>query len=232
PAALPGDAGWMLDLAGIKLRLTANDQTPPQDTAAAAKQAIEQLDKDKNGYIEKTELPEMQQASFDGWDGNADGKVYPDELKAALQAERTPLLNRVRAVVTPGEHSLLAALDANRDGSLSAREIQESPERLRASDRNSDGRVTKDEIPTRISVHFERGMGGGPAAPVSYGAPATEDSVEAPAWFRRMDANSDGDISPREFLGAPETFSRLDKDEDGLLSLAEAAPADTRAPTN
>lgn len=220
------------DWPNLTLAFSVSDSTNPGEISAQAEAAFTQADQDKNGYVEKTELPEPQQASFGGWDGNADGKVYLDELKAALQAERTPLLNRIRAVVTPGEHSLLAALDANRDGSLSAREIQESPERLRASDRNADGRVTKDEIPTRISVHFERGMGAGPAAPVSYGAPATGDKVEAPVWFQRMDANSDGDISPREFLGAPETFSRLDADGDGLLSLEEAAPADTKAPAN
>jgi Ca2+-binding EF-hand superfamily protein len=213
------------DWPNLTLAFSVADNTSAGDVTGQAEAEFSRADQDKNGYLEKAELPENQQALFDGWDGNADGKVYLDELRTALEAERKPLLNRIRAVVTPGEHSLLAALDANRDGSLSAREIQESPERLRASDRNADGRVTKDEIPTRISVHFERGMGAGPAAPVSYGAPVAADKAEAPVWFQRMDANSDGDISPREFLGAPETFSRLDKDGDGLLSLEEAAPA-------
>lgn len=210
------------DWPNLTLAFSVNDTANPGDIAAQAEASFTQFDQDKNGYLEKSELPEPQQGSFDSWDGDADGKLYPEELKAALLAERTPLLNRVRAVITPGEHSLLAAIDTGRNGSLSAREIQESAARLRAGDRDGDGRLTKDEIPTRIAVHFERGMGSGPAQPVSYGAPAADPPREAPVWFQRMDSNSDGDISPREFLGSPETFARLDQDNDGLLSLAEA----------
>lgn len=212
-----------LNFPNLTLAFSVADVASLGDIAAQAEAAFMQADQDKNGYVEKAELPENQQASFAGWDGNADGKVYPDELSAALRSERMPLLNRVRAVVTPGEHSLLAALDANRDGSLSAREIHESAKRLRASDRDGDGRVTEEEIPTRISVHFERGMQGNAAIPATYGAPEADPNAKpAPAWFQRMDSNSDGDISPREFLGSTETFGRLDKDADGLLSLDEA----------
>ncbi len=212
-----------LDWPNLTLAFSVADSAGLGDIAAQAEAAFMQADQDKNGYVEKVELPENQQAAFPGWDGNADGKVYPDELATALRSERMPLLNRVRAVVTPGEHSLLAALDGNRDGSLSAREIQESSERLRDSDRDGDGRVTKDEIPTRISVHFERGMGGDAAMPMTYGAPESDPNAKpAPTWFQRMDSNTDGDISPREFLGAPATFARLDKDGDALLSLEEA----------
>ena len=46
-------------------------------------------------------------------------------------------------------------------------------------------------------------------------------------WFRKMDRNGDGDLSPREFLGTPEDFRRLDTDGDGLISLDEALRADT-----
>ena len=37
-----------------------------------------------------------------------------------------------------------------------------------------------------------------------------------------MDANKDGDISPREFLLGPEQFQKLDADNDGLISPTEA----------
>jgi Ca2+-binding EF-hand superfamily protein len=217
-----GDRAARLDWPNLTLAFSVADAGGAANAEAEADAAFMQSDQDKNGYLEEGELPEERKADFARYDANADGKVYPDELKTALRAERVPLLNRVRAVVTPGEHSLLAAIDANRDGTLSLREIQEAPKKLRASDRNGDGRVTQDEIPTRITVHFERGAGNNVATPAY--APTTYDTEqpEAPAWFRRMDHNADGDISPREFLGAPETFTRLDKDTDGLLSLEEA----------
>jgi hypothetical protein len=45
---------------------------------------------------------------------------------------------------------------------------------------------------------------------------------DAPRWFTSMDANSDGAISQREFLGSPEKFAELDADGNGLVELAEA----------
>lgn len=217
------DRSARLDWPNLTLAFSVADAGGLAGAEAEAEASFMQADQDKNGYLEEGELPEERRADFKRFDANADGKIYPDELKAALRAERMPLLNRVRAVVTPGEHSLLAAIDTNRDGTLSLREIQESPQKLRASDRDSDGRVTRDEIPTRIGVHFERGQGGGPAQPVNYGPTmSAEGQPEAPTWFRRMDHNADGDISPREFLGAPATFDRLDQDGDQLLSLSEA----------
>jgi hypothetical protein len=50
-----------------------------------------------------------------------------------------------------------------------------------------------------------------------------------PLWFRKMDRNRDGDISPKEFLGTREQFRRLDLDGDGLISLAEAERAEAAA---
>jgi hypothetical protein len=57
-------------------------------------------------------------------------------------------------------------------------------------------------------------------------------AAAGPRWFREMDRNRDGDISPREFLGGPDTFLRLDEDHDGLIDAREATAATTqgRAP--
>ena len=51
-------------------------------------------------------------------------------------------------------------------------------------------------------------------------------STAGPLWFRKMDRNGDGDVSPREFLGTAEQFRRLDLDGDGLISVEEAEKAD------
>jgi hypothetical protein len=40
-----------------------------------------------------------------------------------------------------------------------------------------------------------------------------------------MDANGDGAISRREFVGSAEKFAELDADGNGLLELAEAMKA-------
>ena len=53
-------------------------------------------------------------------------------------------------------------------------------------------------------------------------SPAAPDD-KAPRWFTAMDANRDGAISRREFLGPAEKFAELDHDRNGLLELSEAA---------
>jgi hypothetical protein len=50
---------------------------------------------------------------------------------------------------------------------------------------------------------------------------------DLPRWFAAMDANTDGAISRREFIGPPDKFSELDQDGNGLLELSEATAAAT-----
>jgi Ca2+-binding EF-hand superfamily protein len=51
---------------------------------------------------------------------------------------------------------------------------------------------------------------------------------KGPLWFRKMDRNGDGFVSRREFLGTSEDFKRIDADSDGLISPDEAERADSQ----
>ena len=53
----------------------------------------------------------------------------------------------------------------------------------------------------------------------------------APVWFRKMDRNNDGDISPREWLGTDEDFKAIDTDGDGLISIVEAIAFEAKKKT-
>ena len=132
--------------------------------------------------------------------------------------------------------ALFGMLDLDRDRRLGAREVLETFARVSACDRNRDGRVTPDEIPHHIRLVLDRGdlsfllapPAGGAAVVVSPGAtsmPPRSRPAAGPSWFRKMDRNRDGDVSPREFLGTREQFDRLDRDHDGLLSPDEAEEA-------
>ena len=54
-----------------------------------------------------------------------------------------------------------------------------------------------------------------------------DDQAESagPVWFRKMDRNNDGDLSPHEFVGPRAAFDRLDADGDGLVDRQEAEAA-------
>jgi Ca2+-binding EF-hand superfamily protein len=61
--------------------------------------------------------------------------------------------------------------------------------------------------------------------PISVTASTAKASSTGPTWFRKMDRNNDGDLSPHEFVGSLEAFSKLDTDHDGLIDRQEAESA-------
>jgi Ca2+-binding EF-hand superfamily protein len=58
--------------------------------------------------------------------------------------------------------------------------------------------------------------------------PQPTQAARGPEWFRKMDRNGDGDVSPREFLGTDEQFRAIDADGDGLISVEEAEAYDKK----
>jgi hypothetical protein len=118
---------------------------------------------------------------------------------------------------------LFTLLDANRDGRLTKRELRAarapavavSP--VKASG-DKAGAITPADISTRHTLVIAAGPPGH-AMPGSDSAPA---GTAAPLWFRKMDRNADGEVTPREFLGPLDAFKRLDANHDGVLTPDEA----------
>lgn len=231
--ASAGDQRLSIHLLGVELTFAWNSQLPAYDFAASAKATITQLDADKNGYVEKSELKGNNQyyaQQFDNWDADGDGKLYAAEVEQAFDRQVAPMKSQISAAANREQDPLFTALDATGDGRVSLREMRAAASRLQTFDANGDGRLAAGEVPDRLTVNLSRGgvvyaqpfrsAAGGYVAGQAGAA-----SPPGPEWFQRMDRNGDGDVTLREFLGTSDQFDRLDADHDGLVDPQEAAAA-------
>ena len=216
-------------IAGTTITFYLNDTIAAADFEAQAQQALMALDGDKNGYLESKEVPENaapQLGRFEAVDTDEDGKVYSGEIVAYLQQQQAGLRAQIHVRASDREDVLFSALDQNRDERLDAREIGEIGSRLALFDRSGDGLITTDELPESLLIGLARGslenMDGLFTVPPLVAQAPAEDT---PRWFTQMDANGDGAISRREFLGPPEKFQPLDTSGDELIDAVEAKAA-------
>jgi hypothetical protein len=104
---------------------------------------------------------------------------------------------------------ILAALDSDRDGTLSNVEIAAAPVMLRALDRNDDGLISPDELR---------------AADANDRTSRPQRSAMAFNVVMTLDANHDGDIQWLEIANAVSSLKRLDRNGDGELTPEELRP--------
>jgi Ca2+-binding EF-hand superfamily protein len=196
---------------------------------------------------------------FNRMDANKDGKLTKDEL---AQRERLP--------------ENFALLDANSDGSISQDEFMEfgrrfgqrppgapnqnnqanqaNPQVFEAlfdrTDSNSDGKLTKDEVPEERQVmrsvleraggeiskdQFVRGMtaamqaGGQPPRPDGAPQRRPDGAPGSPppggGLFAALDTDRDGQLSNAEIVGAGSALLKLDRNNDGKLTPDEVFAA-------
>ena len=114
----------------------------------------------------------------------------------------------------PGPHPLMAALDADKDGEISAAEIANAAAALKTLDKNGDGKLAGDEVQPDFRGRGDRAGRGGP------GGPAGADLVER---IMSHDANGDGKVTEKE-MPAPmrRMLDRADTNLDGAIDEAEA----------
>lgn len=179
-----------------------------------AERIITQLDANQDGYLSPEEAQANPLSAADRFallDTDGNEMLVADELLVPLTWSQAARLTDITITVRGQEHSAFAALDANADGRITAREIQSAQTRIASLDEDGDGVIRYGELPTTILLEIRRANGG-----------RTVDSTDAVRWFAAMDTNDDGDISRREFLGSDDQFRQLDANDDGLIDQDEA----------
>ena len=123
-----------------------------------------------------------------------------------------------------GGSPIMAALDADQDGTLSASEIANASAALKALDKDGDGKLSGEEIrPARGEGRGRGGRGGGFGGP---GGGPGGPGGEAGNYSERLmafDENKDGKLTKAEL---PERMARIveqgDKDGDGAVDAKES----------
>jgi hypothetical protein len=153
------------------------------------------LDEDANGdgRVTLLEARAAALALFEHFDADGDGAVTRAEADAAAASWRQQR-----------SEQRFAALDRDRDGTLSRAEVALSPRRFVRADGDGDGRLTRAEV----SGAFERGASG------SSGTAALR------SMFWRRDLNRDRRVTRVEALAvADRRFMRRDRDGDGVVAV-------------
>jgi Ca2+-binding EF-hand superfamily protein len=110
---------------------------------------------------------------------------------------------------------VVAAIDADGDGTITAEEIDGASKALKALDKNGDGKLSDDE--TRPS------FGGGPGGPGGFGGAFGGGSPEAMVnRIMESDKNKDGKLAKDELSERMQPlFDRADADKDGFVTKEE-----------
>lgn len=217
------DGKLILDLLSIQIEVLAPNPKPtPRTFAGQAMSYLANLDRDKNQYLEMSELPPMLASQFNAWDLDGDGKVFGKELQTALERADAPNWQKISVAAFRQGNNLMTHLDEDADQRLGVREVRNAAERLRSA--------TFDEEQTlRLAIargtETYRYLSKGTKRTFRRGYPGAADSADAAMpgseWFTAMDTNADGDVTAREFLGTAEQFQSLDANGDGILEASE-----------
>jgi Ca2+-binding EF-hand superfamily protein len=230
PAQPAGANGALVvEVAGSQIEFLANETLI--DRSALLDNQFRIADADKDGVIDANEArtnPFIQRF-YSAADRNGDGRMTQSEFRVYL--DLTSAAEEARIVLTVSDQgtALHERLDVNHDGRLSVRELRGWPSIMASLDADRDGRFSYSELPRRTQLNVGRGPFQN-RNPLVVASAATNNSVRVngdrptlPVWFVAMDRNHDGDVSPREFLGTSDQFRHFDADGDGLIDGDEAA---------
>jgi Ca2+-binding EF-hand superfamily protein len=231
-----------LRLATFALLLYAVTGTPADDKQekpaagpAFLKLSPEQLlklwDKNKDGYVDRDELPKQAQPLFDRVDQNKDGRLDQKELGQLLEILKKRRLEEEARQAKGNKgagselerevNALLQRLDTNKDGKISRSEAEGRPlaKAFDALDTNKDGYLDRQELVKWVQRVRSAAINNGPKA-----RPAAENVGKSTAYdFDALDKDADGRLTLQELQGTTwaDLFEKIDTNKDGTIDNKE-----------
>ena len=202
---------------------------------------FDRTDANSDGKISKDEVPERLQERFgqmlERIGADAANKEQFGRFMAFANQQGRPGEGRP-GEGRPGEGRpgmfrppVVAALDTDGDGELSAAEIEGASKALAKLDKNSDGKLSREELgpPGPMGPLGDRRPGDAPP-----GAGRGRFGEQFQARLKEADKNGDGKLSKDEVEKADlppfvsENFARMDRNGDGQLDQDELRPPGQR----
>jgi hypothetical protein len=122
----------------------------PGPTADELLSLLMTFDKNNDGKLQKSEVPERQAGILERGDTNTDGVLDSAELRKLTADQAAAPVAPPRAGRGRGGFGRLnpaaTAIDKDANGEISAEEIAGATEALKVLDKNQDGRITEDEL--------------------------------------------------------------------------------------
>ena len=242
-AAGQSDSHEASDLVKVALPTAAitfsvKEVDPFETSMTIALRAFNELDADKNGYLDRDETKMRERFGrglFDQIDADGDGKIFGEEMKEFIRSRGEPVATTCHVTAFDDGAGFFSALDTNGDRRLSVREMRYADKNLAKMERDGKPGLSVKEPIRQYRIEFVRGIFNPFGNTERSATPQVTDPTVAvnrpaavgPIWFQRWDRNNDGDITWREFLGPRAAFEELDADRDDLIDPKEAEAAVT-----
>lgn len=184
-------------------------ESAPEVEPRTIKERVDDLfrknDIDKDGKIQRKELPGAGDEQWQRYDRTNDGALNRREATRYVEEQLAIAKQR------PRPDNFLDLFDMNRDKKVTKREYDGPGQFFRQYDANKDDVVTEAELAAPPMAEMR------PEDMMDMDGPT---SLPKQGLLERYDANKDDRVTPDE-LKAENLFRRLDRNGDGILSGAE-----------